>query len=625
MRPLPLAFPTASWSSYHPSDLENSYDDVSSKSYQFGSYSHSYESPSQGSSESSQTATFPRLATALSLPASVAPDTCWPEGSRTQLKVRRSFWKSPKPWKCAGGRERRNTTRANALLYLALTEPALSTSALLVTQQRNPRSIAPPPVKSKEASNSNAFSLFSLLCFACIMVFLSLALGIAVGCALVRSRPSMGAVTLAVLPLSSLEASVVQESQDIFGANGMSASASGDAAVHTTDSEAASKQGQPEQLTEMRPSTSDSDPQKNVSNGLATFVLEVLHTQPKAHEPFAVLSGGFRLLLSLYNQSAFGGTESGVSILEYIPAPLAGIRPEDACFTPYSTGFDKVLPTSQTADPEASLVAGEEFEGTGKRHELEGDLASPFTVKPLDAVATTATAPGGMASLEHLGPPFEALPDLQDLVGGSMVASFRRSPDHTLQELLHVSAGESAKMLMIRGSFLPLHGNSIVAHTLAQLSSGSNPNEPGNAEAQTPGARPLPPRTLSMAADGSRGHPVRGRGGFEGEANEVQMTIPDGDDIDGRRNDQRATTLGLSSTASSEKPLGSPCMLGSNLNCSSQQAYKGPDDASSTGTKGPHLLAVAFHPVVDAQAEDLSSTVKREAEDVKQNTSQHES
>lgn len=143
MQPLPLAFPTASWSSYHPSDLESSYSDSSCKSLHSGTYSHTSESTYEDLSLSPDNDGSPRQSTILSLRGTDTRQL--PYGKTTQLKSRCAFGKYPKhwrPWRLGASRENQIPERANAMLYLALTDPVLSTSVLLATDGRTPRSLS---------------------------------------------------------------------------------------------------------------------------------------------------------------------------------------------------------------------------------------------------------------------------------------------------------------------------------------------------------------------------------------------------------------------------------------------------------------------------------------------------
>lgn len=141
LRPLPLLFPTASWSSYHPSDLDSSsYDEGSSKTFNSTIYSHSDNSCYDELSESEPTGASSRISTILSLVRGGDHQDVVhaPDGRSPQRAKRRRFAKSFRPWKpwrFSASRRSRTPERAHALLCLALSDPALSTAALLASEQ----------------------------------------------------------------------------------------------------------------------------------------------------------------------------------------------------------------------------------------------------------------------------------------------------------------------------------------------------------------------------------------------------------------------------------------------------------------------------------------------------------
>lgn len=132
--PLQLAFPTASWSSYSPSSTEGSYSDASCTSFSSPSYSETDQS--QCSSCELTCSVGSPEAYAGDREAASASHLCRSGGGKLRrLKRWCNVWRFFKPWKHLGSRESRRTARSHALLYLALTDPALSTSALFSTDK----------------------------------------------------------------------------------------------------------------------------------------------------------------------------------------------------------------------------------------------------------------------------------------------------------------------------------------------------------------------------------------------------------------------------------------------------------------------------------------------------------
>lgn len=137
MRPLQLIFPTASWSSYHPSDMETSHSEASSKSAPCPCYSQSAQSEYEGSFERGRSGDSLRPRASRPVPGSALRGSRWSGGGMSaRLKQCCNLWSRSTPWTLVGGRKTRNTARSHALLYLALADPVLSTSALLATEER---------------------------------------------------------------------------------------------------------------------------------------------------------------------------------------------------------------------------------------------------------------------------------------------------------------------------------------------------------------------------------------------------------------------------------------------------------------------------------------------------------
>lgn len=152
-------------------------------------------------------------------------------------------------------------------------------------------------MSSESAKESTVVSLSTLLGLACILAFVAFALGFAIGCSLVRPRPSRGAAIIAAFPLASRLADSGRETEDFFASSLSS---------RTT-------QSLEHLIKNERKLTHDTDEtpargnvektQEATSRSAAFLVLEVTQTQPEAKEPVAVLKGAFKLLLPLHSES----------------------------------------------------------------------------------------------------------------------------------------------------------------------------------------------------------------------------------------------------------------------------------------------------------------------------------
>lgn len=161
----------------------------------------------------------------------------------------------------------------------------------------------------------------------------------------------------------------------------------------------------------------------------------------------------------------FGGTESGVSILEYIPAPLAGRTAEESCFTPRS--FDSERGNASVSSPfkpanieDAPPLESRNFLSGTSKGSFSGNAATvPTRNEFLTVVPHFTNAAESFTHFESLGPTFALLPPALDRACESTIEAVYHSADQALHDLPPLASGASSKMFW--GSFLPLSGDAI--------------------------------------------------------------------------------------------------------------------------------------------------------------------
>lgn len=167
------------------------------------------------------------------------------------------------------------------------------------------------------------------------------------------------------------------------------------------------------------------------------------------------------------NIGFFGGTESGVSVLEYIPAPRVGKLAGEWCFTARSPPLEEDLPltpSSEDLSSASTALQNHKEMQTGTRVDSAaatvGKAASKDTPRPV-VFSFTDTQAGTLPASGTLGPTFELLPAVAELACDSFMEPGHPSIDQAQQEAAHLFK-ENAGELLTGGSFLPLHAEAIV-------------------------------------------------------------------------------------------------------------------------------------------------------------------
>lgn len=168
------------------------------------------------------------------------------------------------------------------------------------------------------------------------------------------------------------------------------------------------------------------------------------------------------------NIGLFGGTESGVSVLEYIPAPRAGRKPEELCFTSRSSvAEDDFLSTSDPTDnPDPSSEPQIHRDAAAGTHVDNGieevKVAASQDAPGPDLSPMEGAAPASQLASRTIGPMFELLPLSKDTTYNSMLESGYPSAVDQTQHDVAPQWTEDTATLLIEGSSLPLHGEAIV-------------------------------------------------------------------------------------------------------------------------------------------------------------------
>ncbi|CDI82784.1 hypothetical protein, conserved [Eimeria praecox] len=613
LRPLPLLFPTASWSSYHPSDLDSSYEEGSSKALHSSIYSHSENSAYEDGSEGDNTGASSRLSAILSLSRCGDHDTGHsPEGNSPHPTQRRRLtvgsFKPWKPWNIGYSRRSRTPERVNALLYLALADPALSASALLATEEQTQRSLNDSCEKERER-DSDLLSLSTLLGLACIIVFVAFVLGLGVGCALVRTRPSRGKAVLAVLPLTTRVANTGWEKEDGSGPWV-------DNAGTTPTRENLGTAG-----VALK--------QRELTASAPVLTLLIHDTSSQTTKPLAVLKGTFKLLLPLHNAGFFGGTESGVTVLEYIPAPHAGKRAEDLCFTARSPLAEAGHPLTPTPAefPTLSTIPQphEEMLANKNADSVDADVQTISSedehrpgVPSFPKLAARPGAPG------IIGPAFELLPTMLDSNFNSVL-----EPGYPTMDQAQHEAGpllsESATKLLIRGSFLPLQGEEILKgdnFLNLQLHTRQQKNKDSEADAlhASPRVDSVPKSLSELSFDVSdrKEQPSAAFAAAKEGEKKLLSRFLEGlrdsrlvrqlrkEDSDGRATEMTGNGLHASAGGLLDESTGeqiSPHRNTTSPNSGevAEVSRERQKHTAPTRSQSPYILAVSFHPMSDAQ------------------------
>lgn len=166
-------------------------------------------------------------------------------------------------------------------------------------------------------------------------------------------------------------------------------------------------------------------------------------------------------------------------MLEYIPAPRAGIRAEESCFTPRRSAPESeptlalenvIFPESSTMPVEDGWLSNAMAARSAAQMDVGGAVpavaftpALPYGDGLLATAPLTARMSAGLAAVEPLGSPIETLQAAQHLTDGTMLEANRRGADQILQQLLPPSLGDAAELFMTWGSYLPLHGDAVLA------------------------------------------------------------------------------------------------------------------------------------------------------------------
>ena len=160
-------------------------------------------------------------------------------------------------------------------------------------------------MSSERDRESNATSLAALLGLTCIILFLAVAFGVAIGCALVHPRPSRGAVTISMLPPGGPAINPGTGSDGLFPLHRMSAAEPVAGRTKSTGNRMTAPTGQPAGTSL---GSSGSKATGATESSTPTFVLALPQPQPQDHGPYAMLKGTFKLLVSLHNEGKLPAT-----------------------------------------------------------------------------------------------------------------------------------------------------------------------------------------------------------------------------------------------------------------------------------------------------------------------------
>ncbi|KAL8425736.1 hypothetical protein Efla_003114 [Eimeria flavescens] len=628
MQPLELFFPTETWSSHHLSDVDRINSVASSHSFR------SRDPAGQStvtSREAANSAESSRSQAEAALRGAAPGDLVRPaDGFFSGLEEWWGRRRGRTPWGRLGGRESRRTARSHALLYLALTDPALSSTALLSTDKPAQASCEAEFGKEERAQDSSLAPLPALLGFACVVLLFAFICGVAVGSALVRSRPNPGAVVIAAIPEGGTrptkhewkndeEAYAAQALNPLVLAAGITKAARepeanklrGEAAKQFRERSAHSVKGFP-------------------STTRPAFELVVPHAHQEARGSPALLKGAFKLYVPQQNQSWLAGTQSGAFMLEYIPAPRAGRLAEESCFFPppgkppaealsepsntaglgFSTGAEaSKLLLNSTAGEELQF---REFDEAGRKIRL--DSAIPLDTKPLVGVSAAAKASVGLLNVEPSSSFLDSLWVQQHLSRGpKLKVRIRDAKDASsaLQLRPHVPASQ---LLVNWGSFSPLQGDAVAAegpedavtHIFERAHPESTPDQPVADSLPSMSAESVNERQAPLLEAPGEALGGRMRDLFEAlvmrnkavssptvrNLVEEEPPLGEGDSLQGREPDFEHRTTGLTPVPSTE---------GSQELLPSAETNEFLKRKGNTHGKGPWLLAASFHPMIDAQ------------------------
>ncbi|KAL8454271.1 hypothetical protein Emed_000380 [Eimeria media] len=381
-----------------------------------------------------------------------------------------------KPWQRLGGGEGRRAAWSHALLYLALTDPVLSATALVSTKTAKRHCANPSKKEGLEHEDSSLVSLSALLGFACIVLLFAFASGVAVGSALVRSRPSLGSAIIAVIPDGVHVDKSGWESDADLSAYPMDSLVLPAGMTKGEDyaigEDTAALDAKPRVGRQLAQNVKGAPPEEG-----SAFVLMLPQNRGDPGQPLALLKGAFTLYLPQHNHSLIGGTHSGVFFLEYIAAPRAGRMSRDLCFLPHADSLDS-KPLSQLTDKyvaDSSLREDQKSESVLSRtHDEELgfdkgeqtpriDAAIPFATKPLPGVSAAATASAKLTAVEPSGTLLKAARRYEHASGSSIVEMRLKDANETIKELELYPELEGSQRLLNLGTYLPLHGDTILS------------------------------------------------------------------------------------------------------------------------------------------------------------------
>ncbi|KAL8273839.1 hypothetical protein Esti_002162 [Eimeria stiedai] len=548
-------------------------------------------------------------------------------GVFSDLQERLASQELSKPWQRLGGRESRRAARSHALLYLALTDPVLSATALLCTRTAK-RNRADPCTKEWLEQDSSLASVSALLGFACIVLLFAFVSGVAVGSALVRSRPSLGSAIIAVVPDGVHVDKSGWESDSEFSAYSV------DSLVLLAGITKGEEHATKEHTVAVDAKPPGGQAGQNVK-GVAlrkssAFVLVLPQERPDPSEPLVVLKGAFTLYLPQHNQSWIGGTQSGVFFLEYIPAPLAGRLSKDFCFLPH-TGLQGTEPTSERTDaniPASSLREDKKgqsllSEPHGEEPQFnEGGQAAragapvPFATKPVPAVSAAVTASARLTAVEPSAVLLEASKRHEQGSGGSTSEISLKNVKDTIKQLEPYARTDASQLLLNLGTYLPLQGDTILSEAFDGWT--ANDAEPEN---QKVNAQQPAPEVLPSSADE---HQVARHSLHATPSTRISYLLElfEGKNARG----WARTTLSPAAPATSARRMAeeldsqephttgpqahhSGKYLSSHFHENSNKVVPSPATTDNsrrsrrkTGNNSPRLLAASFHPLIDAQA-----------------------
>lgn len=191
----------------------------------------------------------------------------------------------------------------------------------------------------------------------------------------------------------------------------------------------------------------------------------------------------------------FGGTESGLSLLEYLPAPFAGATAEERCFiagaavspSPYkpvlssspfsllssntleNTNFSSSLSPPSLAQNVKQQQQGKEGEATCNKHNPSNSSinTNKHHQSPISPFPAAAAAPNGhttaaaAAAVERSGSAFKLLKSFEYFMseegGGSMGEFSHQSAVQTLQDISSLPDKENNEKLMTWGLCYPFY------------------------------------------------------------------------------------------------------------------------------------------------------------------------